>query len=68
MGQREATLAHERKKRIIPVLFEDIHPWPPGGKLGLVFTDILYIKLPDGIIQNEKFQELLKQVRKFIQS
>ncbi|XP_067037068.1 uncharacterized protein [Acropora muricata] len=40
---REATLADQLKKNIIPVLFESIK-WPPQGPLGVILAEKLYIK------------------------
>ena len=66
MCQREANLACNRKKHIIPVLFEDLDSWPPQGSLGMVFSDTLYLRLPRGILTNEKFAELLKKIMEFV--
>ena len=66
MCQREANLACNRKKHIIPMLFEKLDSWPPQGSLGMVFPDTLYIGLPGGILTNEKFEELLKKIMKFV--
>ena len=66
MCQREANLACNRKKHIIPVLFEDLDSWPPQGRLGMVFSDTLYLSLPDGTLTKEKFEELLKKIREFV--
>lgn len=48
------------------MLFEKLDPWPPQGSLGMVFSDTLYLRLPDGILTNEKFEELLKKIMKFV--
>lgn len=66
----EATLAHELGKHIIPLLLEDIKPWPPMGKLALVFTDRIYLKVAaaSGGISEQKFAELLEQAQKCIYS
>ena len=66
MCVKEATLASEREKHIIPVLFEDLDGWPPQGPLGMVFSDILYLKLPDGILNNEKFEKILKKIMELV--
>ena len=66
MCQREANLACNRKKHIIPVLFEDLDSWPPQGRLGMVFSDTLYLSLPDGTLTKEKFEELLKKIMEFV--
>lgn len=66
MCVKEATLASEREKHIIPVLFEDLDGWPPQGSLGMVFSDILYLKLPDGILNNEKFEKILKKIMELV--
>ena len=67
MCQREANLACNRKKHIIPMLFEKLDSsWPPRGSLGMVFSDTLYIGLPNGILTDEKFEELLKKIMKFV--
>ena len=47
------------------MLFEDLDSWPPQGSLGMVFSDIIYLRLPDGILTNEKFEELLKKIMEF---
>ena len=39
---------------------------PPRGSLGMVFPDTIYIGLPDGILTDEKFEELLKKIMKFV--
>lgn len=66
MCQREANLACNRKKHIIPVLFEDLDSWPPQGSLGMVFSDTLYHSLPGGTLTKEKFEELLKKIMEFV--
>ena len=66
MCQREANLACNRKKHIIPMLFEKIDSWPPQGSLGMVFPDTRYLRLPGGILTNEKFEELLKKIMKVV--
>ncbi|XP_022780468.1 uncharacterized protein LOC111321767 [Stylophora pistillata] len=68
MCQREAKLASERKKHIVPLLFEDLGSWPPQGSLALVFTDTLYLKLPDGVLTDIKFEELLKKIEEVVYS
>ena len=65
MCNKEAT-ASERKKHIIPMLFEDLDRWPPQGPLGMVFSDTLYLRLPDGILNNEKFEELSKKIMELV--
>ena len=66
MCQREANLACNRKKHIIPMLFENLDSWPPKGSLGMVFSDTRYLRLPGGILTNEKFEELLKKIMEFV--
>lgn len=60
---REATLADQLKKNIIPVLFEPIK-WPPQGQLGLILAEKLYIKMlpTDGTFADEPLQQLFNQV------
>lgn len=66
MCVKEATLASEREKHIIPILFEDLDEWPPQGPLGMVFSDIVYHKLPGGILNNEKFEKISKKCMEFV--
>lgn len=61
MCVKEATLASEREKPIIPVLFEDLDKWPPQGPLGMVFSGIIYHKLRGGILNNETFEKISKK-------
>ena len=62
-GLREATLADQLKKPIIPVLFEPIG-WPPQGQLGLILSEKLYIKMlpTDGTFPEEQLEQLFNQV------
>lgn len=62
----EATLAKEREKRIIPVLYEDLDQWPPQGTLGRVFSDIFYLRLRGGILSDEKFEELSRKIMELV--
>ena len=48
------------------MLFEKIDSWPPQGSLGMVFPDTRYLRLPGGILTNEKFEELLKKIMEFV--
>lgn len=66
--QREAKLASERKKHIVPLLFEDLGSWPPQDSLALMFTDTLYLKLPDGVLTDIKFEKLLKKIKEVVYS
>lgn len=63
---QEATLASEQEKRIIPVLYEGLDQWPPQGPLGIVFSEILSLSLPGGILTDEKFEELFGKIMEFV--
>lgn len=67
--QREATLACNLKKPIIPLLFENMS-WPPEGQLALIFTTLLYIKMSveHGKFPDTQFQEMLRKVGEFVQT
>ena len=62
----EATLAKEREKHIISVLYEDLDQWPPQGALGIVFSDIFYLRLRGGILSNQKFEELSRKIMELV--
>jgi len=69
MCQREVTLADMRKKTIIPLLFESID-WPPAGQLALIFTELLYIDMSQGLASNfpeNKLEELYRKLEDDIQ-
>ena len=60
---KEMLLAHERRKVIIPLLLENVKPWPPEDELAIPLAGVVYIKtikLPD-----KGYGELLSQIRKF---
>lgn len=67
--QREATLACNLKKPIIPLLFEDMS-WPPEGQLALIFTTLIYIKMSveHGEFPDAQFQEMMRKVGEFVQT
>ena len=65
MCKSEASLARECKKHIIPLVFEEIKPWPPQG-LGITFTDLLYLNVPGGNLDSLTFQKLSGDILKFV--
>lgn len=70
MCQREVTLADRREKRIIPLLFESIEPWPPEGQLGLILGPLVYINMSQSTpsdFPEDKLQELFRKVGEFLE-
>ena len=62
----EAALAKEREKHIIPVLYENLDPWPPQGALGTVFSGIFYLSLRGGILSDQKFEALSRKIMELV--
>ena len=64
----EATLAKEREKHIISVLYEDLDQWPPQGALGTVFSDIFYLS-PEGCnLNDQEFEELSRKIMELVRT
>ena len=63
--QREVTLADCLKKPLIPLLFDKTTGWPPPGQMSMIFAKLLYIDMTGqvGTIPDNKFQELLREVK-----
>ena len=61
MCRLEASLAHECNKHIIPLVFEEIKPWPPEG-FGIIFTDLIYLRVPGGNLDDSTFGKLSSDI------
>ena len=65
--RREISLSDALKKPIIPVLLEEIQ-WPPEGPMGMVFSQLLYIRFnrSSNRWSGEELQQLLGKLHYYI--
>ena len=64
----EITLAHQLRKPIIPLKFEEMK-WPPQGELSMILTRLVYIDMTRrryGDIPRDKFQQLVEKIKEHV--
>ena len=63
--QKEVALADRLKKKLLPVLFEDV-TWPPEGPMALPMTPLIYVNCKNGVT-SESLGEIIKSIKSKIQ-
>ena len=63
--QQEVALADRLKKKLLPVLFEDV-TWPLEGPMALPMTSLIYANFKNGVT-SESLGEIVKSIKSKIQ-
>ena len=58
--QQEVALADRLKKKLLPVLFEDI-TWPPEGPMALAMASLIYADCKNGVT-SESLGEIVESI------